>query len=459
MNPKTYAEILDGVAARHVPVDFDVRPQVIAHLERKSLMKTLRARPVLMLVLVVLALLMLSGVAYAVGNLLGYIPGLGLVERGAPIRVLATPVSLTRGGITLTVENAILGPDKTVLSYRLDNVAQSTLLSGYYNPACPGGNETLRLPQGSTLAITSGETNGSENLVDYGPVPPGIEQAVFMLPCIPDVPPDGVPIDWEVPLRFMPAPPEMTVVPVTELATATARPVTVLPGPTATPGPASVVIEKALRIDNKLVFVGGFLPQAPAGTQVQAAGSLKITDSSGKEIPYDQPTMDLELPSYSDPNDLAWSAEITDQGLSYPLTFTFDGDYISPPDAQATAQFTFDADHDLKPGQDWQVNQDFVIAGYPVRLVSISTNGHGGSGFPYAFLLKCDPRISSLGVDIPGYTPIGFGGGGGGSDMSGTFNVVLNYEHPLKGQITVLFSHLMAISGHDTWQGQWSPGK
>src|SRR5688572_22134922 len=56
---------------------------------RSSLMHTLRARPLVALVIVILALLLLSGVAYAIGNLFGYIPGLGIVEQGAPIRVLA----------------------------------------------------------------------------------------------------------------------------------------------------------------------------------------------------------------------------------------------------------------------------------------------------------------------------------------------------------------------------------
>ncbi len=48
-------------------------------------------------------LALLSGVAYAIGRSLGYIPGTGIVEQGAPIRVLAEPVSLTRDGITLTI--------------------------------------------------------------------------------------------------------------------------------------------------------------------------------------------------------------------------------------------------------------------------------------------------------------------------------------------------------------------
>ena len=77
MNPKSYADILGAVAADHMPARLDLFPRLSAPLEKKSLMQTMRTRPVLALVLVVLALLMLTGVVYALGRLAGFIPGFG----------------------------------------------------------------------------------------------------------------------------------------------------------------------------------------------------------------------------------------------------------------------------------------------------------------------------------------------------------------------------------------------
>ena len=50
--------------------------------QRRSFMQTLRAKPVLMILFVLLALALLSGAAYAIGRSLGYIPGVGMVEIG-----------------------------------------------------------------------------------------------------------------------------------------------------------------------------------------------------------------------------------------------------------------------------------------------------------------------------------------------------------------------------------------
>ena len=77
-------------------------------------MQTLRAKPALMILLVLLALGLLTGVAYAVGRSLGYIPGVGIIDQSVPLRLLAEPVTITRYGVTITVTDAVLSADKTV---------------------------------------------------------------------------------------------------------------------------------------------------------------------------------------------------------------------------------------------------------------------------------------------------------------------------------------------------------
>ena len=48
--------------------------------QRKTFMQTLRARPVFILLLVLLALALLTGAAYAIGRLSGFIPGFGFTS-------------------------------------------------------------------------------------------------------------------------------------------------------------------------------------------------------------------------------------------------------------------------------------------------------------------------------------------------------------------------------------------
>ena len=70
-------------------------------------MQTLRARPILALVVAVLALFALTGMAYALGRLTGFIPGFGFTTQGGSVYVLAEPVERTAGGITLQVNQAV----------------------------------------------------------------------------------------------------------------------------------------------------------------------------------------------------------------------------------------------------------------------------------------------------------------------------------------------------------------
>ena len=63
---------LETIARRDIPENTNLWPRLAARLhERKSLMQTLRARPVMAIIIIVIALLLLTGVAYAVGNLFG----------------------------------------------------------------------------------------------------------------------------------------------------------------------------------------------------------------------------------------------------------------------------------------------------------------------------------------------------------------------------------------------------
>ena len=73
---RSYKEILDAAARPHIADDTNLFPRIAANLERKPLMKTLNARPAFAFLIVLVAISLLSGVVYAVGRSLGYIPGI-----------------------------------------------------------------------------------------------------------------------------------------------------------------------------------------------------------------------------------------------------------------------------------------------------------------------------------------------------------------------------------------------
>jgi len=134
---------------------------------RSSFMHALRTRPILALLAALLALLFLTGIAYAVGRLTGFIPGIGFVddvqsiletpivvsrtreatapaaspiEAGTPMPRIASetifegteitsgnldtaapsgPISQERQGITLTIEQVVSEADRLVIAYQI----------------------------------------------------------------------------------------------------------------------------------------------------------------------------------------------------------------------------------------------------------------------------------------------------------------------------------------------------
>jgi len=234
MNKERMKTALESIARRNVPEDTNLWPRIASRIERKTIVQTLRAKPALLFLVLLLALTLLTGVAYAIGKSLGYIPGVGIVDQSAAIRVLAEPVSVTRDGITLTVEQAILTSDKTVIVYKAEGIPQEARPKGESGFACNPTTPTLLLPDGTKLNMNGGNGSGwgtgYQTGLNYPPIPNEVDTVKFLLPCLEGVAPAAAPQDWELTLRFVPAPPDLTVVPIIEIATP-------LPTP---PAPASV---------------------------------------------------------------------------------------------------------------------------------------------------------------------------------------------------------------------------
>lgn len=458
---KTPREILDASFSERVPDDLNLFPRIAAQLQKGTQPMQPRMKSVfaVCMIVIVFAAIFASapGVASAMRRMIGFVPGFGMVDQSAPIRMLAEPVSQTRDGMIVTITSAILTSERTVLTFSEENVPDVPLL--YATGLC-GFTGKLRLPDGTELTLNSGESDAGRARFVYGAIPANVDHASFVLPCLFGALPGESPENWELPLRFVPAPPEMTVVPVLELATATpapTEPVTPTTGPFATSTPQVVVIEKALQMQDKLIFIGGFIPQVRADVFIQQNGDMKITDATGREIPYEIPAEELEMPTYTTPNAFAWVAQISNLGLAYPLTFTYNINYASQPDFQATVAFEMDVDQLAQSGPVWSLNRTFTLAGRSIKLLSVTEqNGPGGQGFAYDFAFACDPAVVTLQVETPN-NPQRAGFGAGGNSDAGRFDLIISFEQALHGKVRVLLSHLYAISGSDTFQAQWSP--
>ncbi|MCC6499513.1 MAG: PD40 domain-containing protein [Anaerolineales bacterium] len=451
MKPNRMKDALERIARRAVPEDLNLMPSIAARLERKSLMTTLRARPLMAILIALFTLLVLSGVAYAVGRSLGYLPGSGLIEQGAPIRVLREPVSVTRDGITLTVNRAFLTSDGTDIYYFVSGVPHSAYPeSEAVIGDCIGeaSEPYLLLPDGTKV---------NEGRFQDTSIPADVNAAVFVMPCIFNTLPGMVPENWELPLQFVPAPPELTVIPVTEM----------IPSPQATDVLENpLTLTKVLDIGDNLVLIGEFRSDALGAVSqdnVLADGSwwweknIRVVDAGGQEIPSTSNPVDIEWPAPTQPNAQVWVYQIR-KNFTPPLTIRYEVEHVIPAGAEEQAEFEFDAGPNPQEGDVWALDKDFMLGGFNIRLDSIDLNGGG-----YNFNFKADPGASAneISVEIAGHPPY-CGGGGGGEEFPVEFTRSVCYGGAVpnpNGKLQVILRFQALRREAKNFQLQWSPSE
>ena len=450
MNRKPYREILDSAAADSLSRNVDLWPMISAQLERKSLMMTLRTRPIMAMLIALVVLLALSGAAYALGKAFGYIPGLGIVDQSAPLRVLAEPVSQTRDGITITIKEAVISSDKTIITLTMENIPFDKL-SPLTDATCPQWPE-LRLSDRTPLKLDGGDSNvlapNYEMRLIYPPMPADVHDAMILIPCIQRAAPGVLPENWELPLRFIPAPPDMTVLPVLEVATASEA-------GTTTNEP--LTITKVIDTGDSYILTGEFQP-LPASSQEIDSGTigLKITDDSGRDVRFEGFPQDISLPTPTSPTAEVWSVKFNKKGFVPPLHITYTKEYIIADPSHKVVEFEFDAGENPQEGQTWQLNKEFLLAGRTFTLVSIST-------LPYSYefnFVSSDNSIHGVGVDIDGFPPDRNGGGMDASAVghTGSWSVSVGpYTELPRGKLKVIISRLWFIGEIKDWTIDWQP--
>ena len=416
---------------------------------KKSLARSpKRLRPAWSITLAILTLLtavvLIVGprrVYAAVVRLFGYIPGVGIVDDSSPIRVLTEPVSQTRDGVTITVTSATLAGDKTHIDYRIFGVPGSAYPRSENNTGCMQA-EYLRLPDGTRL---------EREYYGFEPLPADVDEAVLVIPCIMNTLPGEVPENWELPLRFMPAPADLTVMPVYEEATPTPSSD---PVPEDNAGTASALplddalsVDKVIETEDGYILIGQFQPQQTPEQWVQTSGML-LTDANGKVVPYTYSNdVNASIPANG------WAAQFKNAGLTYPLTIAFSGVYLQSASTEIAVMFSFDAGPNPQPGDKWVLDRDFELAGHTVTLESITATSQNG----YSFHFQVEEQVYSVAVEIVDHPANGGGGGGGGGLTDGKFSTSLSYTQLPSGELTVHIYNSVLIGDAVTWQSQWSP--
>jgi hypothetical protein len=432
-------------------------PRSISFIERIGLMFH---RPVWVTIMV--GILLISGlfvagpqrVVAAMYELIGYIPGIGIVDTNAPIRVLLEPVSVEKDGITVKVVSAVLTGSGTHINYQVTGVPESTY---------PGQNEGLgcskagylRLPDGTELGYFTGAYLADPIKIKFMPVPPDVNEAVLVMPCIINTLPGSVPENWEIPLKFAPAPSDLPVIPVIEISPSpeshTLESQVMVDGKTevaASPKNNPVMVNKVIETADGYILMGRV--QTPEGEITVPAGAFQIRDASGKTVDHIYPDdINLDLTT-ENPNEIPWITQIKTSGLVYPLTISFPMITIYQPDASGSAGFEFDAGSNPQVGQELASGQEIQILGHTLKLISLKVGSRNG----YDFVFQADPEVYGASIQIEGYTSIGVLGGG---NEGGVFERSLAFTETPTNRLKVIVTNLSLVNDAITLQGQWSP--
>jgi hypothetical protein len=404
-------------------------------------------------------------VAAEMKKLFGYIPGFGIVDQNTSLRILAEPVTQTRAGITLTVKQAFLTSDKTVLTYTVEGVPWSAYPHNENIGGC-SGIPNLRLPNGTLLAITGGEGSLQESTFNYPPIPANLSQATFVLPCLLDTSPGLAPENWELSLRFVPAPANLTVMPVIDV-TPSPEPQINTPAATAIPAALPSLYGLRLAVDKYIPLADGYYLLGHTdwtdGRITSAAPgewALKAYDALGQELalePADWQVAGLTQESNQ------WLVRLYGKSFRAPITLRASQMDVT---FQPSVRLTLDLRSDGFVGSDAQLGTVWKLGGLPLDVpglpasVSQVTYMQQGDLKGFQFGITAGPGLQELplniesGLDISGLSGVNSAGGSNRDEASGLVLTTVLTNAKITFPL-VLSTSTATVNG--PWEVPWNP--
>jgi Tol biopolymer transport system component len=474
MNRKPYSNILDEVARDHMAHNTDLAAHILARIQ-KGKGATMQSRTkvfvtaVLILLMLVIVLANVPAVRAAVQRWFGYVPNIGLVGEGE-IRVLAESVSVTRDGITLTVEQVVVDSAHTTLVYSVESLKEG--LFEYKNPGLNGPrcyeDASLVLPEDEGTILFPSEMRGEiwatgyKRQASYPAIPSQINRLDFVLQCIPYTLSGQAPEGWKLSLNLVPAPPEMTVFPVIEISTPVAA------APTAAPQNRNKIDLDgiSLTLDRAVQMEDGYLLYASMhfeNTGIYSVNVLdpmhvQLLDAEGQDIPF---ALDFETLAGVErqPGGSPFTLKTAPIRVAGPLMLIIDSVLVDVP---VDARFTFDPGPDPVPGQVWELDRIIDVGfGQSLHVLTATYSEPPVAGMPAQSGLSFE-MASATGVYsaslIDLENPVaGGGGGGGGGPASGSFGGGFVYAGDFpQGPLTINVSSI-GFNLPGRWEAAWTP--
>ena len=319
--------------------------------QRMNFMQTLRAKPVFAILFVLLALALLTGIAYAVGRLSGFIPGFGFVSDASTARVLEAPAEVSENGITFRVERS--ADDSTRFWVEM-SLSRTPYPEAIYDAL-------IKLPDGTIIKSQQAGWHESLSqevpcLFEFPALPPESEMLTIQLSYAHIRQDDWTTVSIPFKLRALRRDEIVPAQPTDN----TARESTTQDGLT-------LVLDNVAPASNKTILQVSLRFDQPQ-TWLNSDWTAMLSDTSGRLYPLtditpevsDGNTKTFETVPFASQTDLILSLSVFPDSHNLPLSVDF---------SDKAQGFRFDPGADPQVGQTWQLDETLHADKYKVHLI------------------------------------------------------------------------------------------
>lgn len=357
-----------------------------------AFMQTLRARPALVLLLAILALALLTGAAYAIGRLSGYIPGFGFTGDTGAALTLLEPVEITHEGIILRILQATSDPER--FSVTVEQIGQVDATSDFIDPFA-----SVFLPDDKEIEFRQSSGDREDNrlvtVFEFAPLPSGTGELTLRYEIIDRD--QGVLWQAELLLRLRPLRGDEIIPPP---AQETWQPIS-----SKSQGGLRLVLENVAAASDKTILQVAMRFDQP-DTNLNNDWNVLLKDNQGQSYP-----LTLVM---SDSNNLVKTYETIPfkGGELLTLSLTSFPDPVNLPLSQDfwddAPAFTFNPGLNPQVGQTWQLGKTLQAGDFNLKITQAALNAPG----VLVISLQSEPKItaamfrsekaSGAGGDMPG---------------------------------------------------------
>jgi len=395
---------------------------------RREIMNALRARPILALVMVLIAMFLLTGVAYAISRLAGFIPDFGFISDVRDVYLLTEPVEVISGDMTLRVNQAVSDESKFWVSMTVVGRLEGKDFSQAF----------LFLPDGEKIPfqMSSGvaaDSDGANLTYIFPPLPATTSDLILIVENL-----GGQ--SFHLPLQLRLAKPREIL---------QAEPEQSVHLKSKTQAGITLVLDYIAPANGKTVFQVSLHFDQP-GMTLNNDWNVILTDQNGAIYPainITPDTMDgnvkiFQTLPFTGNEQLSLSLSAFPDANNLPVSIDFSMD--------DTRGFLFDPGLNPAVGQSWPLDEVIEIGGFTLRTVSARLAS------PTELLFEFEPIDNLTGIMLYTPDPLLRGSAGGAPQKSGNITAGMTFEkipsQPFEVRVTRVY-----YTVHGSWEIQWQP--